>query len=225
MERLLRPLRNKKGFTLTEAMVVIGIAALMVGFTYTGFSSFHKREQVRSAAHQFSSVVKRARFRAMEKHMSHTIDISADKTKIYLFSDPPCDESDDNPSCDKTKTGYPFYFDNIHSTLLGENDSKGNTKVQEIDLLKQFNGIKIVKFFQDEDGNQTPIRFDVQGFPRDKNGKLISLDDTDMEDLERVRFEREEDSGKPEAQRFSCEVVIQPLGGIKVTCNDKLIGQ
>ena len=61
-------LRNSKGFTLTELMVVVAIIAIMTGFGYSGFSSLMKRERVKAAACQFAADVKEARMMAIEKH-------------------------------------------------------------------------------------------------------------------------------------------------------------
>jgi len=85
----LRPLRNEKGFTLTEAMVVVSIIGLMVGLSYSGYSSWIRRERVRSAAYELAATLKQARFQAIEKHTSHTVEPDNSTGTYYLLIDPP----------------------------------------------------------------------------------------------------------------------------------------
>jgi prepilin-type N-terminal cleavage/methylation domain-containing protein len=62
-----RILRNNKGFTLVEAMVVIVIIAVMAGFSYSGFTARQKREQLRSAAMLLMEYLREDKMFAIEK--------------------------------------------------------------------------------------------------------------------------------------------------------------
>ena len=102
-------------------MVVIGIAAVMVGFTYTGFSSLMERERVRAAAHQLSGNLKRARFMSMEKHVSHSFIFNSSVNTYQLYRDPPP------------------YFDFT--------DAAANPKIEEIKVDEKFPGVGFTQNF------------------------------------------------------------------------------
>lgn len=140
MKNRLTWFRSQKGFTLTEAMVVIGIAVILVGFGYSAFSSWMKKERVRGAAHQLSGKFKRARFIAMEKHTSHSFRFDSSNGVYQLFADPP-------PYFDFTDT------------------AASNIKIDEVDLLKQYPGVRFSQNFA-----ASQVRFDVTGMPKSKTG-------------------------------------------------------
>ena len=82
--RLTHPFSKNGGFTLTETIVVIGLIAIMSSVGYSGFSSWQKRERVRSATYRFASYLKEARMKAIEKFCSHTISFTATQYTIFL---------------------------------------------------------------------------------------------------------------------------------------------
>ncbi len=75
---------NDRGFTLTELLVVVAIAMIMVGFGYSGFSSVMKRESGRAAANAIAGHLKEARMLAIERHTSHVVEISEDLTTLTV---------------------------------------------------------------------------------------------------------------------------------------------
>lgn len=71
-------------------MVVASIAMLMVGLGYSGFSSAIKREQATAATNQLMGHLKEAKMLAMEKHVSHGVEISGNVYTIYRDNDSSC---------------------------------------------------------------------------------------------------------------------------------------
>lgn len=133
----LQLLQREKGFTLTEAMVVIGIAAVLVGFSYSGFSSWMEKERVRMAAYQGAGKLKKARMLALEKHTTHSL-VFDNNTGIYrLHCDPPP------------------YFDFT--------DAVKNPLIDEINLYNQYPGVDFKAAFG---GTSRRVRFDVKGYPK-----------------------------------------------------------
>lgn len=86
MKRFMRPL-DSNGFTLTEAMVVVTLVAIMTGFSYSGFSSWIVKERARSAANQLAGDLREGRIRSIEKHTSHAVIYNANTQRYQLIMD------------------------------------------------------------------------------------------------------------------------------------------
>jgi type IV fimbrial biogenesis protein FimT len=86
----MRLLRSSRGFTLVEAMVVIGIVGIMACVSYSGFSPLLKREKVTAAANQLMGHIKEAKMLSLEKHVSHALDINGTTYTIYRDANNSC---------------------------------------------------------------------------------------------------------------------------------------
>jgi len=87
---------NNHGYTLTEAMVVVAMVAIMSGFGYSGFSSWITKERVRSTANQLAGHLREARIRSIEKHTSHSLVYDSDIKEYKVFID-----ADGDLNCDE----------------------------------------------------------------------------------------------------------------------------
>jgi Tfp pilus assembly protein FimT len=133
-------------------MVVMCIAIIMIGFTYSGFSVWQKKERVRAAARELSATLKEGRFKAIEKHTSHTvvIDNTTGQWAFHLFSDP---------------LPHNNNFGDIDVTIaVGASDANGNMKIKRVLMTQQYPRVEI--------GEATSLRFDVQGFSKNGAGGL-----------------------------------------------------
>lgn len=144
MKRFVRPL-DSSGFTITEAMVVVTLVAIMTGFSYSGFSSLIVRERARSAANQYASYLKEARIRSIEKHMFHTVVYSYGANEYNLFSD-----------------GVPSFTHNDPNFLF--EPDRGEIEIAKVQTDKEFKGVIGINPGI-KAGTELKISFDVRGFP------------------------------------------------------------
>ena len=83
-------LRSNRGFTLVEAMVVVAIVGIMSLVSYSGFSGLLKREKVTAAANQLMGHLKEAKMLAMEKNVSHALDVNGNVYTTYRDTNNSC---------------------------------------------------------------------------------------------------------------------------------------
>ncbi len=83
----MRLLRNNRGFTLVEAMVVVAIVGIMSLVSYSGFSGLLQREKATAAANQLMGHIKEAKMLAMEKHVSHAVDLNINQNVYTIYRD------------------------------------------------------------------------------------------------------------------------------------------
>jgi prepilin-type N-terminal cleavage/methylation domain-containing protein len=77
-------LRNNKGFTLVEALVVVVIVAVLAGFSYSGFTARQKKEQLRSAATLLMEYLREAKMAAVEKSVNGAITFAGTTYSTFL---------------------------------------------------------------------------------------------------------------------------------------------
>ncbi|MGD9506133.1 MAG: prepilin-type N-terminal cleavage/methylation domain-containing protein [Syntrophobacteraceae bacterium] len=88
----MRPQRlpaNSRGFSLVELMVVLAVISVLAGFSYSGFISIQKREQLKAAALQLVSDLKEAKVLSIEKRTSYAITFT--NSEYLIFRDPDSD--------------------------------------------------------------------------------------------------------------------------------------
>lgn len=120
-----QPLRNNRGFTLVEAMVVVAIALIMVGFGYSGFSSQLKREQATAAATQLMGHLKEAKMLAMEKHVSHGVEVSSNAYTVYRDVNNSCTLDDNETTLHQVNVAQDFGGVTIGGTYRFRFDTRG----------------------------------------------------------------------------------------------------
>jgi prepilin-type N-terminal cleavage/methylation domain-containing protein len=150
---LLNKRPNEKGFTLTELLVVIGIAVAMAGLSYSGFTTWEKKERTREAAYELVSQLKVARMLALEKGVSH----------VMLF---------DNT----TDPNHPSYW--VFRDLNGDRILDATEPVMfQIDLSVGHRGTTISTNPVGLADRGT-VQFDTKGMVtlRDKNGSQLATD-------------------------------------------------
>jgi len=185
-----------KGFTLTELMVVIAISVVMIGFTYSGFSSWQRRERVRAAANELASFMKYARFQAIERNMSHVVDIDKDDATFRVV------RIDNLTAYDALPTpGTPI-----------DNSTPGITMLEdmEVDVARKY-GNEVV-FSDNTTTGEFPLCFGVRGLRVTIKAVVGGGRDTEYAKNDAV-------AGFSNAD-MTCNVVISPIGSTEVTCND-----
>jgi prepilin-type N-terminal cleavage/methylation domain-containing protein len=85
------PHRNASGFTLVEAMVVVAIAGILVGFAYSGFSSVARRQRGQAAIKRTGWVLKQCQMKAIEKHLCCTVSVDNANDILMTFLEDPDD--------------------------------------------------------------------------------------------------------------------------------------
>jgi prepilin-type N-terminal cleavage/methylation domain-containing protein len=83
----------ERGFTLVEAMVVVAIAGILVGFGYAGFTKVLERQRYQGAVNRIAQVLKLAQMKAVEKHTSYFVRLNAANETLSITRD-----QDDNVS-------------------------------------------------------------------------------------------------------------------------------
>ncbi len=79
-----RLILDRRGFTLTELMVVLGISMIISMAGYSGFTGFQKKEYLRSAASRLSGNMREARMLAMEQGVSHTVVFTGSTYTVFV---------------------------------------------------------------------------------------------------------------------------------------------
>lgn len=85
--KISRLFRETAGFTLTEVLVVLSVAAVMSFVGYTGFSEWKKRDALRTAAYGLAGNLRETRLKAMEKFTSYFVDFGTTSYIIYVDVD------------------------------------------------------------------------------------------------------------------------------------------
>lgn len=78
--------RNERGFTLVEAMVVVAIAGILIGVTYSGFTGMLARYRCHGALNRVAQVFKLAQMKAIEQSVRYFVTLGAgNETLVVTF--------------------------------------------------------------------------------------------------------------------------------------------
>lgn len=119
MRRHPSPKHGEGGFTLVELMVIIAIAAILVGVGYTGFTGTLERQRSQAALKRISWLLKQAQMQAIEKSANCAVRVNAGNDTIQVFLDT-----------------FPGSGPNL--TFDGN-----DTLIESVDLAKEYPGVKI----------------------------------------------------------------------------------
>ena len=65
--------RNSRGFTLVEALIVIGVLAVLAGLTAPGFRAMVVKQQLKNAGYDLASTITLARSEALTRNAAVTV--------------------------------------------------------------------------------------------------------------------------------------------------------
>jgi prepilin-type N-terminal cleavage/methylation domain-containing protein len=118
MLRLFHLRRNERGFTLVELMVVVAIAAILIGFTYAGFTGMLNRYRCQGAVNRIAQVLKLAQMKAIEQSVRYVVNVGIGNDNVTITFD--------NDDC---ATTVPVLFDriNLAREYPGINITSGTT--------------------------------------------------------------------------------------------------
>jgi len=142
---IFRVLRTEQGFTLTELTVVVALMAVMMGVGYSGYSSVQQRQKVRAAAYRLAGDIREARALAIERHVSHVMEVGGNQYTI-------CREGG--------------------ATIDGMCGGADDTDIRSVDVSQGSAGISIDPNPARTFG--FPLHFDVKGMPKDVSGVMTA---------------------------------------------------
>jgi type IV fimbrial biogenesis protein FimT len=156
--------RSQIGFTALELMLVVTIAAIILGIAVPSFRSFAMNNRMTSAANDLLAAVHTARTEAIKRHA----------TTIVCFSTTP---SADLPACDGTGAeGWVVFVDDLDPTTPEATD--GNVVVDAgEEVLVRHDALTQIAVRSQPAGNAGYAAFSPSGFKRE-----ISAVGTDIED-------------------------------------------
>ena len=96
MQRPFPPLRDERGFTLVEVIMVILIAGILIGFSYAGFSGMLARYRCQGALNRVAQSFKLAQMKAIEQNVNYIIHLNAADGNLTILFDPDDDTTTDN---------------------------------------------------------------------------------------------------------------------------------
>lgn len=138
--------RNERGFTLVEALVVVVIAGIMLGLSYSGYSGVMQRQRCTSAVNRLVWLLKEAQSKAREAHASAYVSLTAaagvgqnNTFTIILDTD----------------------FDN------GNSSDAGDTTLRTVNFTREFPGVNF--------RSSRSFRFSYLGFPKVTGGAALPV--------------------------------------------------
>jgi prepilin-type N-terminal cleavage/methylation domain-containing protein len=91
MLRPFHPLRGERGFTLVEVIVVVVIAGILVGLSYSGFSGMLARYRCQGALNRVAQAFKLAQMKAKEQSVRYYVNLGdTNDTLTITFDNDDC---------------------------------------------------------------------------------------------------------------------------------------
>lgn len=87
MQRPQHPRRAERGFTLVEAMVVVAIVGILIGFTYSGFTGVLARYRCQGAMNRIAQAFKLAQMKAVEQSVVYRILLNTGNETLTITFD------------------------------------------------------------------------------------------------------------------------------------------
>ncbi len=126
-------MRNNRGFTLVELMIVIGICGILAAIAAAGMTNFMRKNRIENQTRQIYSDLNRARMMAMDRNIMHFFRIAGSSYEIYADtnntgSNYETYDSSDTPVLKSEETDIvPFTFS---GAVPGKEDVKANNEIR-----------------------------------------------------------------------------------------------
>ena len=151
------------GFTLLELMLVITVAAVILGLGIPSMTQFIRNNQLTSAANDMLAAIHIARAEAVKRRTP---------TQMCFTSDPDAEA----PTCDGDGTqGWVVWVDDADPTVTHANDGNGIVDADELVVLRHAGLPDVLQLVSKPAGNAGYVAFFNTGFVRPANDDLAGV--------------------------------------------------
>lgn len=186
-------IHNKKGFTLLELILVLGLLSTVMGvvssFFFSGYFNLNKTEKKLDLQRNTQSIIKK-----LEEEVKSSIDfvsIKENEKNIYGFM-----KQTESDETNKEIYSVNVYYVNSHKEIICKNHEFEEAFVgKEIEEITDIFKMMIKSIYNDPSINETEISNNAEKFSINKDGDFIQVEVV-LKDVFRGEEIKEEYSGR-----------------------------